>query len=122
MEESESARRRAVATIVRQSNHLRLLIEDLLDFSRMSPQELQLHKSNIDLCEVVSDSLTVVAADVAAHGIDLSTSIPRCPVYLTADPARIGQILSNLLANAVKFTPEGGEIDVALEQTNSHVV
>jgi signal transduction histidine kinase len=122
VEGSEATRKRAVATIARQTNHLRLLIDDLLDLSRMSRHQLQLQTSDIDLCDVVDDSLNVIAADVAARKIDLSTSLPPCPVSLTADPTRVRQILSNLLSNAVKFTPDGGKIDLALEQTGSHVV
>jgi len=122
MEGSETARQRAVATIVRQTNHLRLLIDDLLDLSRLSRQQLHLQTSDIDLCDVLDDSLNVIATDVAARRIDVSTSVPDGPVRLTADPTRVRQILSNLLSNAVKFTPEGGKIDLALEQTDSHVV
>jgi len=119
---TEAVRQRAVGAILRQTNHLRLLVDDLLDLSRLSRHELQLHKSDIDLCEAVDDALAVIAADVAARRIDLTTSIPPCPVYLTADPTRVRQILSNLLSNAVKFTPEEGKIVLALEQTASHVV
>ena len=118
----DGVRRRAVNAIVRQTNHLRLLLDDLLDLSRMSRRELHLHKSNMDLCEVVDDALAVVAADVAARRIDLSTSMPQGAVYVTADPTRVRQILSNLLSNAVKFTPAGGKIVLQLEQTVSHVV
>lgn len=115
-------RQRAVAVIGRQTDHLRLLIEDLLDLSRMSRQQLQLRKSRIDLCEVVEDSVTVVAGEMAARRIDLRSSLPGCPVHVTADPTRVRQILSNLLSNAVKFTSEGGKIDVAVEHTAAHVV
>lgn len=115
-------RQRALAVIGRQTNHLRLLIEDLLDLSRMSRQQLQLRKSRIDLCEVVEDSVTVVAGEMAARRIDLRSSLPGCPVHVTADPTRVRQILSNLLSNAVKFTSEGGTIDVAVEHTDAHVV
>ena len=115
-------RHRALAVIGRQTDHLRLLIEDLLDLSRMSRQQLQLRTSRIDLCEVVEDSFTVVASEMAARHIDLRSALPPCPVHVTADPTRVRQILSNLLSTAVKFTSEGGKIDVALERTASHVI
>jgi signal transduction histidine kinase len=115
-------RQRALAVIGRQTDHLRLLIEDLLDLSRMSRQQLQLRKSRIDLCEVVEDSFTVVASEMAARRIDLRSCLPVCPVHVTADPTRVRQILSNLLSNAVKFTSEGGTIDVAVERTAAQVV
>ena len=118
----ESSRQRALSVIGRQTNQLRLLIDDLLDLSRLSRQELQLHTSKIDLCEIVDDSFNIIAADAAARRIDVSSSVPPCPVYVTADPTRVRQILSNLLSNAVKFTPEGGKIELALEQTDSHVM
>jgi signal transduction histidine kinase len=118
----EPARRRAIAVVGRQAEHLRLLIEDLLDLSKMTRRELQLRMSKFDLCEVIDDSVNVVAPDVAARRIELSSSLPSCPIHVTADPTRVRQILSNLLSNAVKFTPEGGKIDVTVEQTPAHVV
>jgi signal transduction histidine kinase len=118
----DSSRQRALAVIGRQTNQLRLLIDDLLDLSRLSRQELQLHKSRVDLCEVVDDTLNVIAADVAARRIGVSSSIPSFPVHVMADPTRVRQILSNLLSNAVKFTPDGGKVELALEQEDGHVL
>ena len=117
-----AARQRALAVIGRQTDHLRLLVEDLLDLSRMSRQQLQLRTSRIDLCEVLEDSVTVVADEMAARRIDLRSSLPGCPVHVTADPTRVRQIFSNLLSNAVKFTSEGGRIDVAVERTAAQVI
>jgi signal transduction histidine kinase len=119
---TDTSRQRAIAVIGRQTHHLSLLIDDLLDLSRLARQELQLNKSHIDLCEVVDDSLGVIAADVAARRIDLTSSLPPCPVHVMADPTRVRQILSNLLSNAVKFTPEGGKIDLRLEHAASDVL
>jgi signal transduction histidine kinase len=115
-------RQRALAVVGRQTDHLRLLIEDLLDLSRLSRQQLQLRKSTIDVCEVVEDSVTMVAGEMAARRIDLRSSLPACPVHVTADPTRVRQILSNLLYNAVKFTSEGGRIELAVEHTAAQVL
>jgi len=119
---TDGSRQRAITVLGRQTNQLRLLIDDLLDLSRLARHELHLQKSTIDLCEVIDDSLSVVAAEAAARHIDLTSSVPSCPVYVTADPTRVRQILSNLLSNAVKFTPQGGKIDLKLEQVDAHVV
>jgi len=118
----EAARQHAIAVIGRQTDHLRLLVDDLLDLSKMTRQQLQLRTSTIDLCEVVEDSVNVIAGEVAARHIDVHSSLPSCPVHVTADPTRVRQILSNLLSNAVKFTSEGGKIDVAVECTAAQVV
>jgi signal transduction histidine kinase len=118
----ESVRNRALGVIGRQTEHLRLLIDDLFELSKMTRQELQLRVSNFDLCEVVDDSVNLIVPDIAARRIELSSSRSPCPLRVTADPTRVRQILSNLLSNAVKFTPNGGRIDLTVEQTPSHVV
>ena len=120
--QTDTARKRAVGVVQRQAEHLRNLVDDLLDLSRMTRRELQLRMADVDLCQVVDDSLHVIAADAAARGVELSSSLPPCPVPLTADPTRVRQIVSNLLSNAVKFTPPGGKIDLVVEQTSSHAV
>ena len=122
MQPTDALRQRAVGAIGRQANHLRLLVDDLLDLSQLTRQELHLHKSTIELCQVVDDSISIVAADLSARRITLLSSLPSCPVHVMADPTRVRQILSNLLENAAKFTPDGGRIDLALEQVSSHVV
>ena len=113
---------RAVGVIVRQTAHLREIIDDLLDLSSLTRHELQLRKARIDIREIVNDSVHVIASDLTARRLALSSSLPDGPVHVTADPTRVLQILSNLLSNAVKFTPEGGKIDLAVEHTTSQVV
>ena len=118
----DTARQRALAVIGRQTGHLTRLVDDLLDAAKITRRELQLQKSTIDLCEVAEDSLGVIATDVAARRLDVSSSLPPCPVHVDADPTRIRQVLSNLLSNAVKFTPPGGRIDLIVERKRSDVV
>jgi signal transduction histidine kinase len=113
---------RAVGVIVRQSDQLQVLIEDLLELSKLNRQELQLRRSRLDLCEIVDDSLHVVAAEIDARRLQVRSALPACPLHVMADPTRVRQIVTNLLSNAVKFTPPGGEIDLAVEGTESHVV
>ena len=118
----DTARQRALGVIGRQTGHLTRLVDDLLDAAKITRRELQLQKSTIDLCEVAEDSLGVIATDVAARRLDVSSSLPPCPVHVDADPTRIRQVLSNLLSNAVKFTPPGGRIDLIVERKRSDVV
>jgi signal transduction histidine kinase len=120
--QSDSARERATAVVARQTEHLRRIVDDLFDLSKLSRQELQLRKSDFDLCEIVDDSVQGIAPDLSARGVDLSSTIPPCPLYVHADATRVRQILSNLLANAVKFTPAGGKVDILVEQETSHII
>jgi signal transduction histidine kinase len=120
--QSETVRQRTIAVLDRQTEHLRRLVDDLLDLSKLTRHELQLRKSKFDLCQVVGDTVDVIASDAAVRGLDLSSTLPQCPLYVNADQTRVRQILSNLLSNAVKFTPTGGKIALSIEQTVSHIV
>ena len=120
--QTDSARNRAVGVIQRQADHLSHLVDDLLDLSGMNRQELQLRMSEIDLCQVIDDSIHVIADAADARGVEFAASVPPCPVPVTADPTRVRQIVSNLLSNAVKFTPSGGKIDLIVERTPSDAV
>ena len=119
---SPATRDRALGVITRQTEHLRRLVDDLLDLSRMTRHELQLRKLNMDICDVVGDCCQSVESDVNGRGIRLIPLLPNCPVSLHADSTRIRQIVLNLLTNAVKFTEAGGEVHVIVEQYPSEVV
>ena len=119
---STAARDRALGVITRQTEHLRRLVDDLLDLSRITRDELHLRKGNVNLCDVVEDCRHSVEADVAGRGIRLTASTPDCPVPIHADATRIRQIVLNLLTNAVKFTNAGGEVYLSVEQEPSEVV
>ena len=113
---------RALGVIIRQTEHLKRLVDDLLDLSRMTRNELYLQKVNMDVCDVVEDCWHSIEPDAAGRGIRFVSSLPDCPVSIHADSTRIRQIVLNLLTNAVKFTDPGGEIHLIVEQHPSEVV
>ena len=113
---------RALGVITRQTQHLRRLVDDLLDLSRMTRDELQLRKVNVDICEVVEDCCHSIEPDATGRGIRFLLSLPECPVSIHADATRIRQIVLNLLTNAVKFTDAGGEVHLIVEQRQTDVV
>jgi signal transduction histidine kinase len=113
---------RARAVIARQTEHLRRLVDDLLDLSRVTRGELQLRRVDMDVCDVAEDCSRSIEKDASARGIRFVSSIPDCPVPLHADGTRVRQIVLNLLTNAVKFTAAGGEIRLVVEQHPSEVV
>jgi signal transduction histidine kinase len=97
----------------RQVSLLARLVEELLDVSRISQGKIHLKKEPVDLARVIAHSLETARPLVDARGQTLSLSVPAAPVWLSADFARLSQVVSNLLNNASKYTPEGGRIELS---------
>ena len=89
------------------------LVDDLLDMSRLSLGKMHLEVAPVDVASVAAQSLEAIRPNAAEKKIDLKLAVLGEPVVVFGDPLRLNQICWNLLANAVKFTPEGGH--VALE-------
>jgi signal transduction histidine kinase/DNA-binding response OmpR family regulator/HPt (histidine-containing phosphotransfer) domain-containing protein/HAMP domain-containing protein len=104
-----NAEQRQFAGIVRESaNSLLLLINDILDFSKIEAGRLDLERVPFHVAECVEGALELVAADAVAKDLELLCQIePGVPSALVGDVTRVRQVLLNLLANAVKFTPAG---------------
>jgi len=92
------------------SKHLLSLINDILDLSKVEANKLELELSDVDLRKLLENSLVMIKEKALKHGIKLITNMDDIPVTITADERKLKQIMYNLLANAVKFTPDGGEI------------
>jgi signal transduction histidine kinase len=103
---------RARQTIDRQVQHLVMLVDDLLDVSRITQGKFELRKRDVDLSEIVEVAVEASLPAIQRAGLRLATDLPEEPVRLTADPHRLAQVLTNLLSNAVKYTPAGGRIDL----------
>ncbi len=94
------------------SRHLLQLINDVLDMSKIEAGKIELSCQDLAVAEVVGEALATVAPLAAAKGIVVETELPSA-LSVYADRARFKQILSNLVSNAVKFTPEGGSLRVS---------
>ncbi len=97
------------------ANHLLSIISDILDLSRAEVGELTLDESEFDLCELAEDSLRMLRAQAASKGLRLSLSTPGDSLALRADKRLVRQVLINLVSNAIKFTGQGGAIDVTIQ-------
>jgi PAS domain S-box-containing protein len=97
------------------------LIEDILDFSRITAGKLRLDVSQVELSDVIQVALDVVRPAAEAKGIRLQCVLDNVAAPISGDPHRLQQVLWNLLSNAVKFTPKGGRVQVRLQRINSHV-
>jgi PAS domain S-box-containing protein len=111
----------ARAVIDRQAQIMGRLLDDLLDVSRMSRNDLDLRKSRVDLAAVVESALETSRPVVEAGRHQLTVALPREPIRLTADAVRLAQVFANLLNNAAKYTPEGGHIRLSAERQGNDV-
>jgi signal transduction histidine kinase/CheY-like chemotaxis protein len=98
------------------------LVEDMLDVSRMMSGKLRLELREVDFVATVLGAIESLLPTAAAKGVKIRTHIsPGAPV-VSGDPERLAQIAWNLLANSVKFTPAGGQVDVVVEGAADAVV
>ncbi|MCY7335275.1 MAG: PAS domain-containing protein, partial [Chamaesiphon sp.] len=104
----------ALETIEQSAKTQDRLIEDLLDVSVMASGKLKLNTSSIDLVPIIHNAIDLVQLSVDAKQIELVSNLDPAPEQIVGDPDRIGQIISNLLINAIKFTPAGGRVNINL--------
>jgi signal transduction histidine kinase len=101
---------RARETMARQLGNMVRLIDDLLDVSRITKGKIELRTGRVELAAVLAAAVETSRPLIEASRHELTTDLPAAPVFLTADPTRISQVVANLLNNAAKYTPEGGRI------------
>ncbi len=108
-----AAAERASAVIGRQFVQLVRLVDDMLDVSSIACGRIVLHKEHLDLHDILKSAVEAVRPLIDAKQHQLELLLPMTPVHLHADGGRLIQIVTNLLANAVKYTPAGGKIRLA---------
>jgi PAS domain S-box-containing protein len=111
---------RALQVIERNSKLLAQLIDDLLDVSRIVAGKLQLEIGPVDLVAVIESAIEAVQGLADAKSIGLKAVLDPSAGSVAGDPGRLQQVVWNLLANAIKFTPSRGRIDLRLERAGSH--
>jgi signal transduction histidine kinase len=117
----EATRKRALESIERNARAQSVLINDLLDVSRVVSGKLHLEQLPVDLSAVALAAIDAVRPASRARDLELNVSIGAITREVWGDPDRLQQIIWNLLSNAVKFTPPGGRIELALEETGGAV-
>jgi PAS domain S-box-containing protein len=93
-----------------QSKQLTRLVDDLLDASRISRGQIELRREVVDLASIVASAVQSSRHYVDSGKHQLAIALPSHPVSLEVDPTRLAQVLGNLLCNAAKYTPPGGQI------------
>jgi signal transduction histidine kinase/ActR/RegA family two-component response regulator len=118
---SNEKRQRALESIERNAVAQAQLIEDLLDVSRIVAGKLRLDVQETDIERVIDAAIDGVRPALEGKQIRLQSILDPACSSLLGDPSRLQQVVWNLLANAVKFTPKGGRIQVSLKRINSHL-
>jgi PAS domain S-box-containing protein len=117
----DTKRARAYEVIERSARTQAQLIEDLLDVSRIIAGRMRLEVRPVNLASVIERAIDIVRPAADAKGVRLQTVLDTETGNVLGDAERLQQVLWNLLANAVKFTPRGGRVHLALERVNSHI-
>jgi len=111
----------ALIVIERSTRVQTQLIDDLLDMSRIISGKLRLDVQRVDLADVIRAAVASVRHAAEARNIRLQIILDTVAGPVRGDPNRLQQCFWNLLTNAIKFTPKGGRVQVALERVNSHI-
>jgi signal transduction histidine kinase len=98
--------------VIQISRHL----DDLMKVTQTVTERFALQLRRTDLCEIARHSVVAFGVDLARRGHRLTVRIPQQPLWLEADGCRLEQILANLMINAAKYTPDGGEITLCVER------
>lgn len=115
----ETTINRALETIERNAKLQIQLIDDLLDVSRILRGKLSLNIGSVNLVSTIEAALETIHLAAQAKSIQLHTVFNPSVGQVSGDPNRLQQVVLNLLSNAVKFTPQGGRVDVRLDQINA---
>jgi signal transduction histidine kinase/DNA-binding response OmpR family regulator len=108
--------------IDRQVTNLVRMVDDLLDVARINRGKIQLSLETLDVEKLVSGAVETSRPAIDAHGHSLTVVGPPTPLAVRGDATRLSQVLSNLLNNAAKYTPDGGQIELRVEREGDEVV
>jgi signal transduction histidine kinase/DNA-binding NarL/FixJ family response regulator len=114
----EAAATRARQIIGRQAHHLSRLVDDLLDVSRVVTGKIVLDRRSLDFCELVRRAAAVFSERESHHHFDIDVA----SAWVSGDTVRVEQIVTNIIGNAVKYTPSGGHIAISLSVEGEEAV
>ncbi len=112
---------RGLETLERNAGWLTQIVEDVLDVSRIVSGKIRLDVQPVELPVIVDNAVATIKPAADAKGVRVQTVIDPNVGPVSGDPARLQQVVWNLVSNAVKFTPKKGRVQVRLELVNSHV-
>jgi PAS domain S-box-containing protein len=118
MDTVESAR----GIMERQVQQMARLVEDLLDVSRITRDRIELRKQRVELFSVIKSAVEISRPLIDSANHQLTITMPANPLFIDGDPIRMAQVFSNLLNNSAKYTEDGGQIQLHVEQRGRKAV
>jgi signal transduction histidine kinase len=112
---------RTHARIDRQVAHLTRLVDDLVDLARINSNKIELRPEAVSIQDIIEQAVSMCRPMLSKRGQSLSLDAPDAPIDLVVDGVRIAQVLSNLLANASRYTPQKGKIRVGCQRRDGFV-
>jgi signal transduction histidine kinase/CheY-like chemotaxis protein len=122
LERDDSRVLRAAAIIDRQVTQMVRLVDDLLDVNRITRGEIALHREVIDIARVVHAAVETSRPLLESARHDLQLSLPYTTLQVNADAARLAQALANVINNAARYTPPGGQIALTVARDDGRIV
>jgi two-component system phosphate regulon sensor histidine kinase PhoR len=114
--------RRSVASLDVESGHLAQMVNELLDLSRIEQGKARVEVEDVSLAPIAAETIERLRLFAERQGVTLANEVPAGVPLVRADPERVGQVLMNLLHNAVKFSPSGGRVVVSAGEADGAVV
>jgi signal transduction histidine kinase len=118
--QDEASRRESLEVIAAEAGRLERLVGDVLDLAKLDTRRFSLRSEEVDMARLLERAYTNFSEEARRRGIDYQSEINARPV-IVADGDRVLQIISNLLSNAFRWTPDGGRVELALDQANGVV-
>jgi signal transduction histidine kinase len=112
-DEQDAQRRDYLGIVERNSDRLLGLVSDLLFSARLQDGRLELERSDVDMAQVVRDAVASARPRAETAGVELDLVVDDAP-HVSGEAVRLAQLLDNLVSNAIKFTPAGGQVEVRL--------
>ena len=122
LQKDEAIQQKARTIIRRQVGNLVVLVNDLLEVSRVLSGRIQLHQEELDLRGVAQQAVETARTLIDQRQHRLTLALPEEPAWVLGDAVRLEEVIVNLLSNAAKYTPEGGDIWLGIEEEGDEVV
>lgn len=117
---SQAEIKEAMTGVHQSAEQMYKLLENLLEWSRLQLGKTEFRAETLDLGESVKSTLHLMESQAAQKNIHLDLHLPATPVMVTADTNMLGTIIRNLVSNAIKFTPRGGEVDINIDNVDDN--